>query len=355
MDLPHQRQRYREQISTDINEDDPLEAYDNFVQWTLKNYAENDPQSGLVQLLEEATQKFKDDPSYKTDLRYLKLWSLYARRVKNPASIYASLLSGGIGTTYSLLYEEYANVLEQSGQWVSSLSLLTSICNVEYSYFEAENVYRIGIGRNPRPLSRLKSRFKDFQSRHPSITSGTPSIEPSSTKPPTDIARNNNKGRDSPSGSRYALMLAPPAPGKRPEKLRFNLSLLFTEEGKEYSVQEARARSMGLLGKKWTLPPASELTRNIPTSSSSVKPNKTATSSRNLMVAEPTVTINTKAALADVFGMYNSPEKTMRSAQIPGSKHAPLKKVNLFPSAIPPPPPPPNVAQAKTPGKCVYL
>jgi checkpoint serine/threonine-protein kinase len=122
MDLPHQRQRYREQISTNINEDDPLEAYDNFVQWTLKNYAENDPQSGLIQLLEEATLKFKDDPSYKTDLRYLKLWSLYARRVKNPASIYASLLSGGIGTTYSLLYEEYANVLEQSGQWVCSLS-----------------------------------------------------------------------------------------------------------------------------------------------------------------------------------------------------------------------------------------
>jgi checkpoint serine/threonine-protein kinase len=233
----------------------------------------------------------------------------------------------------------------------SVLSLLMSICNVEYSYFEAENVYRIGIGRSPRPLSRLKSSFKDFQSRHPSITSGSASVEPSSTKPPADIAR-NNKGKDSPSGSRYALMLAPPVPGKRPEKLRFNLSLLFTEEGKEYSAQEARARSMGLLGKKWTLPPASELTRNIPTSSSSVKPNKAATSSRNLMVAEPTVTINTKAALADVFGMYNSPEKTMRSAQIPGSKHAPLKKVELFPSATPQPP---NVVQAKTPGECAHL
>jgi len=42
---------------------------------------------------------------------------------------------------------------------------------------------------------------------------------------------------------------------------------------------------------------------------------------------EPTVTINTKEALADVFGMYNSPEKTMRLAGVPGSKHAPLKKV----------------------------
>lgn len=40
--------------------------------------------------------------------------------------------------------------------------------------------------------------------------------------------------------------------------------------------------------------------------------------------AEPTVTINTKEALADVFGMYNSPEKTKI---IPGSKHAPVKKI----------------------------
>jgi len=42
---------------------------------------------------------------------------------------------------------------------------------------------------------------------------------------------------------------------------------------------------------------------------------------------EPTVTINTKEALADVFGMYNSPEKMMRLAGVPGSKHVPLKKV----------------------------
>ena len=42
---------------------------------------------------------------------------------------------------------------------------------------------------------------------------------------------------------------------------------------------------------------------------------------------EPTVTINMKEALADVFGMYNSLEKTMRLAGVPGSKHALLKKV----------------------------
>jgi checkpoint serine/threonine-protein kinase len=113
--LSRQRQQYRDRILSNVNEDDPLAVYDQFVQWTLKNYAENDPDSGLRELLEEATRKFKDDPSYKTDLRYLKLWSLYARKVESPATIYAFLLANEIGTNYSLLYEEYADVLEQAG------------------------------------------------------------------------------------------------------------------------------------------------------------------------------------------------------------------------------------------------
>ncbi|KAF8739415.1 hypothetical protein AX14_009785 [Amanita brunnescens Koide BX004] len=104
-------------------------------------------------------------------------------------------------------------------------------------------------------------------------------------------------------------MLAPPAPGKRPEKLRCDLSLLFTDEGVEYSIQEARTKFIGLLGKKWAPPPPAISSRR-----------------KSIYGAEPTVTINTKEALADVFGMYNSPDKT-RSIGLPGSKHAPLKKI----------------------------
>lgn len=135
-------------------------------------------------------------------------------------------------------------------------------------------------------------------------------------------------------------MLAPPAPGRRPEKLRFNLSLLFTPSGVEYSAQEVRARSMGLLGKKWGPPPASELRDS---SSGAVKVNFNDDGSRSTQnmgataaggkrksnvvnVSEPTVTINTKEALADVFGMYNSPDKTVKRT-MPGSKHAPVRKI----------------------------
>ena len=145
----------------------------------------------------------------------------------------------------------------------------------------------------------------------------------------------------------YALMLAPPAPGKRPEKLRFNLSLLFSE-GVEYSIQEARARSKGLFGKKWgPPPPESESPRFSSTSSTSsalVQFNDDGKRSSRLKPigrkslvggAEPTVTINTKEALDDVFGMYNSPEKTHK-LMIPGSKHAPLKNIDPVTPIVPP-------------------
>ena len=136
-------------------------------------------------------------------------------------------------------------------------------------------------------------------------------------------------------------MLAPPAPGRRPEKLRFNLSLLFTPSGVEYSAAEVRARSIGLLGKKWGPPAASELRDlsagvvvvnfNDDGSRSTQNMGATASGARRKSVTiaatgEPTVTINTKEALADVFGMYNSPDKTVKRA-MPGSKHAPVRKI----------------------------
>lgn len=116
----------------------------------------------------------------------------------------------------------------------------------------------------------------------------------------------------------------------------FDLSLLFSD-GQEYSIQEARARSMGLLGKKWGPPPASEMPLSaapVDFNDDGSKKMKHPNRKKSLMGgAEPTVTINTKEALADVFGMYNSPEKTKI---FPGSKHAPVKKVEPVTPIVPP-------------------
>jgi checkpoint serine/threonine-protein kinase len=114
-----QRQKYRKQLDRALEEEeDPLAIYDQFVQWTLKSYSSDDPKSGLIELLEESTRKFKNDPSYKTDLRYLKLWVLYAKHCERHGalSIYKFLMTNDIGVAYSLLYEEYANALELQGR-----------------------------------------------------------------------------------------------------------------------------------------------------------------------------------------------------------------------------------------------
>ena len=111
-------------------------------------------------------------------------------------------------------------------------------------------------------------------------------------------------------------------------------------------MAEARARSMGLLGKRWGPPPASELSRaksstmRVNFNDDGTKNTRNYTAQRSLAAGEPTVTINTKAALADVFGMYNSPEKSTR---LPGTKHAPVHAVervtpiNLLPQTRPAP------------------
>ncbi|KAI0926092.1 hypothetical protein AcV5_008647 [Taiwanofungus camphoratus] len=331
--LSKEREQYRAQIATALQEDpDPLTAYDGFVKWTLDNYPrEQLSHSGLIELLEEATRRFKDDTAYKGDLRYLKIWSLYASHVEDPTTIYAFLLAHDIGTVYAQTYWEYATALERSGRRP-----------------QAEAIYQQGIQRRARPVEPLRRRYEEFKGR-----SGAPPLSASDsslwkTAPPQTQAlrrdplmnHSSNKPsvQESSSSSssalakhthdRYAPMLAPPVPGKRPEKLRFNLSLLFTEDGTEYSMQEARARSMGLLGKKWGPPPPSEVVRIDFKDGPGTRGTRTLIGRKGFAGGEPTVTLATKEALADVFGMYNSPEKSMRFGAVAGSKHAPVRKVD---------------------------
>lgn len=117
-DLVEQREQYRAQIATALQEEpDPLIAYIDFVKWTLNNYTgESLANSGLLELLDEATRQFKDDPEYKGNFEYFKLWSLYASHVEEPALIYAYLLNHKIGLRFAQMYWEYASILERSGR-----------------------------------------------------------------------------------------------------------------------------------------------------------------------------------------------------------------------------------------------
>jgi Mad3/BUB1 homology region 1 len=127
--------RLRSLIASEIDKaDDPLELYDRFVKWIFDKYPrEHVASSGLLELLEEATRRYKDDSSYKSDLRYLKLWTLYASLVDKPSMVYKFILTNGIGTVYALLFEDYALALERDGRCghiVSCVSLRTHASKV---------------------------------------------------------------------------------------------------------------------------------------------------------------------------------------------------------------------------------
>lgn len=115
--LDQEKEEYRASIAEALQEDeDPLAAYDDFVKWTLQQYPADDISSGLLELLEECTRRFRGDLRYKGDLRYLKLWSAYAKQVEKPSTIYSYLVKHDIGSVYALLYEEFAGALEKEGR-----------------------------------------------------------------------------------------------------------------------------------------------------------------------------------------------------------------------------------------------
>ncbi|KAF7763603.1 hypothetical protein Agabi119p4_8140 [Agaricus bisporus var. burnettii] len=156
-----------------------LDAYWRFINWTLDNYPQgHSAESGLLGLLEEATRVLKDHAGgkWKSDMKYLKLWLLYASYVERPEVIYKFLIVNEIGTGFALLYEEYAAVLERDGRRK-----------------EADDAYGLGIARRADPLDHLQERYNDFQKRMMSNmmllpTPATTTITASSQKPRPALA-----------------------------------------------------------------------------------------------------------------------------------------------------------------------
>ncbi|KAG6919839.1 hypothetical protein DXG01_000344 [Tephrocybe rancida] len=165
------RLRINVELALDDEEDgDSLDAYCRLVYWTVENYPQGPSvESGLLELLEEATRVLKDDRGgkWRGDLRYLKLWLLYASFVERPTLIYRFLIANEIGTEFALLYEEYAAVLERDGRRK-----------------DADDAYALGVARRAAPLDHLKARHDDFQKRMMSNTLPPPAAVVSRTAAP---------------------------------------------------------------------------------------------------------------------------------------------------------------------------
>ncbi|KAJ1307646.1 hypothetical protein OPQ81_001740 [Rhizoctonia solani] len=107
-----------------------------------------------------------------------------------------------------------------------------------------------------------------------------------------------------------------PGPGKKAEQICLPLARLQASGSslEEYSPDEARARALGLLGKKWAPPPIvvavpvrDDTARGRPNDGTGKGRKKEKERTMTMtMAGEPTVTVNTRAALGDVFEMFNT-------------------------------------------------
>lgn len=145
------RAEYEAEVDNIAESDDPLDVFDRYVRWTLDAYpsAQATPQSQLHTLLERATKAFIGAPQYKNDPRYLKLWVHYIHFFSDsPRETYMFLSRQSIGEGLALYYEEYSAWLEGASRWA-----------------QAEEVYKLGIEREARPVQRLLRKFKEFEER----------------------------------------------------------------------------------------------------------------------------------------------------------------------------------------------
>ncbi|KAI0535722.1 Mad3/BUB1 homology region 1-domain-containing protein [Xylaria digitata] len=145
------RAEYEAEVAALSESDDPLDVFDRYVRWTFDAYPSSQatPQSQLHTLLERATKAFIGSAQYKNDPRYLKLWLHYIRLFSDsPRETFVFLSRHSIGESLALFYEEYADWLEAAGRWNQS-----------------EEVYKLGIEREARPVQRLIRRFGEFEKR----------------------------------------------------------------------------------------------------------------------------------------------------------------------------------------------
>ncbi|EGZ77145.1 hypothetical protein NEUTE2DRAFT_99675 [Neurospora tetrasperma FGSC 2509] len=145
-------------------QDDPLDIYDRYVRWTLDAYpsASATPQSQLHLLLERATRAFVGSAQYRNDARYLKMWLHYIRMFSDaPREAFVFLSRHQIGEQLALYYEEFAAYLEGEGRWA-----------------QAEEVYKMGIEKEARPVSRLVRKFGEFEQRRAALPEDAAAQQP---------------------------------------------------------------------------------------------------------------------------------------------------------------------------------
>ena len=119
-----------------------------YIKWTQETFPAGGHKAELLPILEMCTRQFQDNPEYKNDIRYLRVWIQYADCVPDPSDIFVFLKQKNIGQEHALFFIAHATFLELKG-----------------SFSDADRVYQEGIDFKANPIERLKTKFLDFQHR----------------------------------------------------------------------------------------------------------------------------------------------------------------------------------------------
>ncbi|KAF3782349.1 Mitotic checkpoint serine/threonine-protein kinase [Nymphaea thermarum] len=134
----------------DQSVDDPIQPWLSLIEKYVHDFrkSKGSNSSQLIRILEEAISRFQQVDRYLGDIRFLKIWVIYADVIEDFKKVYEMMNKKGIGKGHSFLYEAYAVHLELMGRWD-----------------EAHSIYRLGISWNAKPLERLEKMHKLFLER----------------------------------------------------------------------------------------------------------------------------------------------------------------------------------------------
>lgn len=311
--------------------DDPIELYIEYLE-----YIKREPiyQEKLLQILEKATHDFKDDEIYKNDVRYLRIWLQYVQFSDSPLDVYLYLFKKQIGAKLGLFYQSFANHLEQRGDMqkcyeVYQFSLdqrflrnLTTLRS-NFQHFEQRLINYEKFGG---PIDRNK---KSFLSNLDSKKHSLESVEASQIK------------RSKPQSNLYLPShQVMEISGKPSLKCQINLSLIYTENGEEFTPEEILCMERGIYDKLYTKMQTkrSTVSKGLTEKSvTSVIPLKDVTneqiSTKNHpkyalddVSSSPTMTMITKEANDEILSIFNKPIEELVDEEVKSNSPLPAAK-----------------------------
>lgn len=387
------REAYEAELREASELDDPLEVWVRYLAWTKEAYpAGQSSHSGYIQLLERCSKQFVRVPHYSNDPRYLKIWIEYARFSDDPREMFCFLARNDIGQDLATFYEEYAAFLEvrdRKGQAdeIYQMGLLKGARPVNRLRRKYEEFSKRLTSNPPKadepcspPIAPVRSALTT-KFGGVAETAGNMSSNNTATRLQifTDEAEPQDEGtvgtggwgsigtlqsrrkenavevkkmfgekllQKGPAQATHKLdifkdeptaQIKPAEPSNRKsERVVCDLEAVYAIPGQEWSFEELKARAMNLHNMDWRPVPEPRVATHVQqeeqyvsvmdTDSPLKDSPKKASSKRT--AASPT--INTKAAMDDILGIFSQPLKCEQSDESSDSDSSDDEPDNTF-------------------------